>query len=172
MNRQSIATVLAVLGLFVASNTVVAANNTTKQSAKVVKTANKKTTAKKSANKKQAAGMEGMNHAGMNHCGMEGMGEGHQCPMMEARKNANYVPTPSENTLTAMHKPMMDNKLVESGNVEHDFLANMVPHHQGAVDSSKLVLEHGKSKKVQKIAKNIIKAQEKEIAQFNKHYTI
>ena len=160
MNLKSFATVMTVFALFATGN-VYAQQQGEKQSSKIVKTANsKKATAKKSST----------NQKGMQHdhtAGGHEHGEGHQCPMMEARKNANYVPTPSEQTLTAMHKPMMAVKPSETGNVERDFLVNMVPHHQGAVDSAKLVIEHGKSKKVQKIAKKIIKAQEKEIAQFN-----
>lgn len=169
MKFTSFATVMTVFALFATGN-VYAQQQGEKQSSKIVKTANsKKATAKKSSTNQK--GMQ-HNHAGAGHshnhaAGGHEHGEGHQCPMMEARKNANYVPTPSEQTLTAMHKPMMAVKPSETGNVERDFLVNMVPHHQGAVDSAKLVIEHGKSKKVQKIAKKIIKAQEKEIAQFN-----
>lgn len=67
----------------------------------------------------------------------------------------------------SMHMPMMNAELVESGNVDKDFIANMIPHHQGAVDSAKLILEHSKNEQVRAIAQNIIKTQEQEIAQFN-----
>ncbi|MBR7002262.1 MAG: DUF305 domain-containing protein [Neisseriaceae bacterium] len=158
MNFKKFVSALTVFSFFVVGTAIYAAEQGEKTPAKVTKTASKQATKNK---KNQSHSHE---HSAM---GEHSHGEGHTCPMMEARKNKDYVPSPSENTLNTMHKPMMGVAPSESGSVERDFLVNMVPHHQGAVDSSKLVLEHGKSKKVQKIAKNIIKAQEKEIAQFN-----
>ncbi|EAK1249178.1 MULTISPECIES: DUF305 domain-containing protein [Campylobacter] len=72
----------------------------------------------------------------------------------------------SSQIMMSMHEPMMKNPLVQSNDIERDFLANMIPHHQGAIDSSKLLLEHTKSEEMKKIAQNIIKAQEKEIQEF------
>ncbi|MBX1886317.1 DUF305 domain-containing protein [Campylobacter peloridis] len=72
----------------------------------------------------------------------------------------------SAQIMASMHDPMMKNPLVQSNDIERDFLANMIPHHQGAIDSSKLLLEHTKSEEMKKIAQNIIKAQEKEIQEF------
>ncbi len=51
-----------------------------------------------------------------------------------------------------------------SGNADVDFVKGMVPHHQGAVDMAKIVLEHGKDPALKKLARDIIKAQDKEIA--------
>jgi uncharacterized protein (DUF305 family) len=51
-----------------------------------------------------------------------------------------------------------------SGNADVDFVKGMVPHHQGAVDMAKIVLEHGKDPQLKKLARDIIKAQDKEIA--------
>jgi uncharacterized protein (DUF305 family) len=51
-----------------------------------------------------------------------------------------------------------------SGNADEDFIKGMLPHHQGAVDMAKIVLEHGKDPVVRKLAEEIIKAQDTEIA--------
>ena len=51
-----------------------------------------------------------------------------------------------------------------TGDADRDFLASMIPHHQGAIDMAQVVLKHGKDPKVRKLAQDIIDAQKKEIA--------
>jgi uncharacterized protein (DUF305 family) len=41
----------------------------------------------------------------------------------------------------------------------------MIPHHQGAIDMAKVVLEHGKDEKARKWATDIIREQEREIGE-------
>lgn len=48
-------------------------------------------------------------------------------------------------------------------NSEEGFVINMIPHHQEAVDTAKLVVAKGDSLELKKLAQNIINAQEKEI---------
>jgi uncharacterized protein (DUF305 family) len=43
------------------------------------------------------------------------------------------------------------------------FMAGMIPHHQGAVDMAKIVLEHGKDPETRAMAEAIIKTQTAEI---------
>ena len=73
----------------------------------------------------------------------------------------------SQLILDLMHGAMMKTTFVESKDVEKDFLANMIPHHQGAIDSSKELLKHTKNETLKQIANNIIKAQEAEIKEFS-----
>lgn len=51
-----------------------------------------------------------------------------------------------------------------TGQPDSDFLAMMIPHHEGAVDMARLVLIHGRDPMVRQIAEEIIASQTVEIA--------
>src|SRR5712692_8283685 len=50
-----------------------------------------------------------------------------------------------------------------SGDPDRDFLAMMIPHHQGAIDMAQLVLLHGRDPLVRQLADEIIASQRLEI---------
>lgn len=50
-----------------------------------------------------------------------------------------------------------------TGNADADFLAMMIPHHQGAVDMARLVLIHGQDPLTRQLAEEIIASQQAEV---------
>lgn len=58
-------------------------------------------------------------------------------------------------------------KMPLSGDTDKDFAMMMKIHHQQALDMAQMELEHGKSPIMKEMARKIIAAQKKEIAQFD-----
>ena len=66
--------------------------------------------------------------------------------------------------VTAMKKMMGDMSVKPTGDVDADFVAMMVPHHQGAIDMALAVLRHGRNPQIRRLAQEIIVTQQQEIA--------
>lgn len=52
-----------------------------------------------------------------------------------------------------------------TGDIDRDFVAGMIPHHRGAVAMAKIALAHSKDPEIRRLAEEIVKAQDEEIAQ-------
>ena len=77
----------------------------------------------------------------------------------------NPVAKAYEEANRKMHEDMA---IDYSGDADVDFVRSMIPHHQGAIDMAKIQLEHGKDPEMLKLAEEVIKAQEAEIAEMRK----
>ena len=75
-----------------------------------------------------------------------------------------------------MHMSMMNGvdsmkSMPMTGDIDKDFASMMKMHHQQGVEMAKMELANGKSAEMKAMARKIIAAQQKEIAQFDKWST-
>jgi uncharacterized protein (DUF305 family) len=107
-----------------------------------------------------AGTVSAQDHSKMDHSKMDHSKMGHSSP---------GAPATGDSAATKAFKAANDKMhagmaIPFTGNADEDFIKGMLPHHQGAVDMAKIVLEHGKDPVVRKLAEEIIKAQDTEIA--------
>jgi hypothetical protein len=76
---------------------------------------------------------------------------------------SDEAPFLSENE-SAMNKMMADMAVKPTGDVDRDFVAMMVPHHQGAVDMAQAELRYGHNEQLRRLAQEIVTNQQREIA--------
>ena len=62
-----------------------------------------------------------------------------------------------------MTKMMIDMGINPSGDVDTDFVAMMVPHHQGAIEMAQAELRYGRNEPLRRMAQEIIVTQLQEI---------
>lgn len=92
-------------------------------------------------------------HAGMNH-------DAPSVPRQYGEAFARYATDMNAGMakmMNDMHAPGY------TGDPDIDFLAMMIPHHEGAVDMARLVLQHGDDPVTRKLAEDIIASQRVEI---------
>ena len=75
---------------------------------------------------------------------------------------AAEAPYLAEN-VSAMTKMMIDMGIKPSGDVDTDFVAMMVPHHQGAIEMAKAELKYGRNEQLRRLAQEIVVTQQQEI---------
>ncbi len=63
----------------------------------------------------------------------------------------------------AMARMMTTMHVAPTGDVDRDFVAMMIPHHQGAIDMARAVLRSSRNEAVRRLAQEIIVTQQDEI---------
>jgi uncharacterized protein (DUF305 family) len=76
---------------------------------------------------------------------------------------AAEAPFVTENN-AAMGKMMADMNVKPSGDADRDFVAMMIPHHQGAIAMAQALLRYGHNEQLRRLAQEIIVTQQQEIA--------
>lgn len=65
--------------------------------------------------------------------------------------------------VSAMTKMMINMGIRPSGDVDRDFVAMMVPHHQGAIEMAQAELRYGRNEQLRRLSQEIIVTQQQEI---------
>ena len=92
-----------------------------------------------------------------------------QLAILAAVAAAHAAPPAAEAPFLAENQAAMDTMMAgmdvkPSGDVDYDFAAMMIPHHQGAIDMAMAELRFGRNEQLRRISQEIIVDQQQEIA--------
>jgi uncharacterized protein (DUF305 family) len=100
------------------------------------------------------ASAQGASHGGSH--------SGHSMPMQRAQTPDTPATKGYREANAKMHREM---DIPYSGDSDVDFVRGMIPHHQGAIDMAKVALQNAKDEQIRKWATDVIREQEREIAE-------
>lgn len=87
---------------------------------------------------------------------------GHSTPMQTHQATDSPATKGYREANAKMHRDM---DIPYTGDSDVDFVRGMIPHHQGAIDMAKVALQNAKDEQVRKWATDVIREQEREIAE-------
>jgi len=87
---------------------------------------------------------------------------GHSAPMQTQQSTDNAATKAYREANMKMHRDM---EISYTGDSDVDFVRSMIPHHQGAIDMARIALQNAKDEQVRKWATDVIREQEREIAE-------
>ncbi len=99
----------------------------------------------------------GMMQGGMMHGRMQGM------PASPSQASQSEATKAFSEAMDRMHGPMMEG--IRDPDPDVASVKGMIPHHQGAIDMARIVLQHGKDEQTRRWAADVIREQEREIAE-------
>ena len=80
---------------------------------------------------------------------------------LEASTPSEQFLAENEAAMARMHAAM---EIQPTGDIDRDFAAMMIPHHQGGIDMAVAVLRHSRNDQIRRLAQEIIVEQQQEIA--------